>query len=128
MDPGGRTGWNHAANYGNRGLTWDGVLVSCFGLEWNLKARCPHTWACSFDEFVEKAYKYAKSSKPASPARAKSHKPTIKKPRLLADLLLPWGEHEVVPIAEIVGDNELVISWCNGKARCVDLKRAEKIV
>ena len=124
MDPAGATGWKHASDVGNRGRTWDGVFVFCYGLEWNLCARSEPSWGQSFTEFVEKAYRFARSTVPQRVERSKQRRLAVKEARVLEDLILPWDEHVNVAASEIVGDNELVINWCNGQARAVEERHA----
>ena len=64
LDPLDAGGWRHAANFGNRGTTWDGVFVHAYGLEWNLAAKDADIWRASYNDFLKKAYGFAKSALP----------------------------------------------------------------
>ena len=116
LDPRGGD-WRHSPKFGNRGNTWDAVLVYAYGLEWNLVARDPVKWAASLKEFVHKAYEHAKSAVPVATERPPHPDASFtKNPRVLSDILLPWTLYETEIGTEIVGDNEIVINWMNGQA------------
>ena len=115
-----RGDWRHAPTFGTRGNTWDGVFVNAYGLEWSSIAKDPARWATSFEEFVEKAYAYAKSTArridPQPMHDVHSTAGHAKQPRTLPQLELQWQSYDREIGVEIVGDNETVVNWLNGQA------------
>ena len=129
LDPLDAGGWRHAANFGNRGTTWDGVFVHAYGLEWNLAAKDADMWRASYNDFLKKAYGFAKSALPRYGKQSTldiDERPR-KKPRVLTDLVLPWNLYDEEIGAEVVGDNELVVNWVNGQAAATGHRRKSKI-
>ena len=127
LDPAGKAGWKHASNMGNRGRKWDDVLIASFGHEWHLIAQTKD-WASTFETLKSAAFQMVRVAIPRAPDKVSKDEIMRKRRQVPPAEEVSWTPPPEGRISfELIGDNETVIGWVNGREKC-DEKRHQGTV